>query len=232
MKIKILGTRGEIKESAPYHSRHSGLLVDGKILFDLGEPEFLDCRPRAVFFTHLHPDHAYFIRPEEKEPETRAALFGPERHEDGLDVKVLRKKKRIGPYGVTPVPTVHGKKARSQAYLIEKGGQKALYTGDMIWINKKYHNMLKGLDLVVTEASFFRRGGMVRRDKDTGEIFGHNGVPDLVDLFRRFTDNIALMHFGSWFYKDMKKARRKICTLAREKGARIIVGYDGLEMEI
>lgn len=37
MNIKVLGTRGEIEESAPYHSHHSGVLIDDAILLDCGE---------------------------------------------------------------------------------------------------------------------------------------------------------------------------------------------------
>ena len=59
MKIKILGTRGEIKVSAPKHSNHSGILADGKIMFDVGEKKFLSLDPKYIFITHLHPDHAF-----------------------------------------------------------------------------------------------------------------------------------------------------------------------------
>ena len=62
MKITILGTRGEIEPTAPYHARHSGLLVDDTLMFDLGEQEFLAYKPSYIFITHLHPDHAYFVR--------------------------------------------------------------------------------------------------------------------------------------------------------------------------
>ena len=41
MKIQILGTRGEVEPSAPYHARHSGILIDDRFMFDLGEKEFL-----------------------------------------------------------------------------------------------------------------------------------------------------------------------------------------------
>ena len=36
MNIKILGTRGEIEESAPYHSKKSGVLINNKLLLDCG----------------------------------------------------------------------------------------------------------------------------------------------------------------------------------------------------
>jgi ribonuclease BN (tRNA processing enzyme) len=232
MKVKILGTRGEIEASAPYHSHHSGVLLDNKILFDLGEPEFLQHKPQIIFFTHLHPDHAYFIRSKHEEPQTKAELYAPEKYKNNLDIKIIKKTKKINSYKITAIPTHHSKKVKSQAYLIEKNKQKILYTGDLIWINKKYHSQLQNLKLVITEASFFKKGGMIRRDKETKEIYGHNGVPDLINLFKRFTNNIILMHYGSWFYKDIKKSRKKIKKLARDNDINIIVGYDGLKIDV
>ena len=49
MIIKILGTRGEIKPSSRYHSKKSGVLVDNKILFDIGEEQFLTENPQQIF---------------------------------------------------------------------------------------------------------------------------------------------------------------------------------------
>ncbi len=232
MKIKILGTRGEIKESGPYHSRHSGVLVDKKLLFDLGEAEFLKYKPKAVFFTHLHPDHAYFIRSKNKEPDTKADLYAPEKYKGDLSMKVIKKSIQTGVFKITPIPTHHSIKVKSQAYLIEKGKQRILYTGDLIWINKKYHKNLRNLDLVITEASFLKKGGMIRRDKKSGEMYGHNGVPELINLCKKFSKNIVLMHFGSWFYKDVKGARKKIKNLAHKNNLNITVAYDGLDLSV
>ncbi len=232
MKVKILGTRGEIEASATYHSHHSGVLIDKKILFDLGEPEFLNHKPKAIFFTHLHPDHAYFIRSKYDDPQTKAKLYAPEKYDNELSVKIFQKTKKINSYKISAIPTHHSKKVKSQAYLIQKGKQKILYTGDLIWINKKYHDKLRNLDLVITEASFFRKGGMIRKDKETGEIYGHNGIPDLINLFKKFTNNIALMHYGSWFYKDIKKSRKKIKQLAKDNDINIIIGYDSLKIDV
>lgn len=214
MKIKILGTRGEIEASAPYHSRHSGVLVDKKLMFDVGEKEFLKYKPKHIFITHLHPDHAFFVR--EKEKIKYSALKGG----------------RIDSYNIIAIPTVHSKKVKSRAYLIKRGRQKVLYTGDMIWINKKYHNLFKNLDLVITEGSFIRKGGMIRRDKTTGDIYGHNGIPDLINLFKRFTKHILFMHFGTWFYENTKEARKKLQELGKENGVMVLVGYDGMEIDV
>lgn len=231
MKIKVLGTRGEIEPSTAYHARHSGVLVDKAILLDLGEEEFLKYKPKYILITHLHPDHAFFVE-EEPKKEIKIPIYAPEKNKNKAKVKVLDKEKKLDSYKIIPIPTYHSKKVKSQAYLIEKGGQRILYTGDMIWINKKYHKLLSDLDLVITEASFARKGGLVRRDKETGEIFGHTGVPDLMNLFSRFTKNILFIHFGSWFYDGAGEARKKLKKMSEEYDIKAHVGYEGMELDV
>jgi len=229
--MRILGTRGEIDETARYHSRHSGILVDGRLLVDLGEPEFLEYRPEAVLITHLHPDHAYFVRAGEGRPPAGIPIFSPEPYRDhGLTV--LNEARTIAGYRVQPVLTHHSLKVRSQAYLITGGSVKILYTGDMIWINKEHHPLFEGLDLVITEASYLRKGGLAKRDKTTGTIYGHAGVPDLVRLFKDYCRRIVLVHFGAWFYKDISQARDTIKALGRENGIRLEAGHDGREIGV
>jgi len=84
------------------------------------------------------------------------------------------------------------------------------------------------LDLVITEASFIRKGGMIRRDKKTAKIYGHAGIPNLIKYFAPFTKKILLVHFGGWFYKDAKKAKDKLVKLGKKYGLKIVVGYDGM----
>lgn len=229
MKIKILGTRGEIEESAPYHSKKSGVLINDDLLLDCGDKQFLHYNPQAILITHLHPDHAYFVRHHEI-PATNVPLYAPEKYDLYKEIHSTKKKFHVGPYTITPIPTVHSIKVKSNAYLIEYKKKRLLYTGDMIWIEKKYHHLLQNLDCVITEASFMRKGGMVRRKDDL--IFGHTGVPNLIHLFKQFTHIMIFMHFGAWFYKNIKKARAEFKQLAYENNIEIVVGYDGLELKI
>lgn len=235
MKIKILGTRGEIDESLPYHSKHSGVLINDELLLDLGEKEFLSYNPKWIFITHLHPDHAYFVRwGKEEQPPTKAVIYAPEEPKRQFlqsAVQILSQEIQVGSYSIIPIPTHHSKLVRSQAYLIKVKEASILYTGDLIWIDKKYHDLFEHVDLVLTEASFIRKGGLIRKDKETQALYGHAGIPNLMDLFKPYAQTMLFMHFGSWFYKNTEAARQMLVKLGKEKGINTIVGYDGLEID-
>ncbi|MEA2069764.1 MAG: MBL fold metallo-hydrolase [Asgard group archaeon] len=228
MKIEFLGTRGNVEPSAPCHSKHSGLLVDQKYLFDIGEKVFLERKPEAIFITHLHPDHAFFVESSEKKLSYNKPIYAPEQHKKA-DITVLEKKISLNDHIITPIPTIHSKTVKSQAYLIEKNEKRVLYTGDLIWIEKKHHDKIKNLDAVITDGSFIRKGGLVRRGKEEGKLFGHQGIPDQIRLFDDYTDRIIFTHFGSWFYEDIEESRKKIKSLASIK---LEVAYDGLIIKI
>lgn len=232
MNIKILGTRGEIEPTKPYHSRHSGVLIDNKILFDIGEEKFLDYNPKYVFITHLHPDHAFFVRDNyDKKINFSMPVYGPESF-NNIVKRIKKRNIKISSYTILSIPTHHSKKVKSTAYLITKDNQKILYTGDLIWINKEYHHLLKNIDLIITEASFIGQQGMIQRDKKTGQIYGHAGIPKLINLFKKFTNNILFLHFGEWFFENVPEARKKLQKLGMKNEVNVITSYDGFEFKL
>lgn len=230
MNIKVLGTRGHIQTSAPYHSHYSGVLIDDKLLLDCGHESFLTYNPLAVLITHLHADHAFFMN---SASHYRFAMpvYAPETCAQ-TELIVPGQPFTIADYQITPIPTIHSHIVRSQAYSIQHDGKKILYTGDMIWIKKEYHDLLIGHDLIITEASFVDEGGLVRREKHTGELYGHTGIPNLLTLFAAYAPTIMLVHFGSWFYKDMHRARKQLQALGKSHGCHILIGYDGFSYDL
>lgn len=229
MRIKILGTRGEIEIRRPLHDNHSGILVDKIMMCDIGEKKYLRYHPKFILITHLHPDHAFFIS-EKETIDINIPVFAPEKSEKLENMKVLSKPFIQNHYKITPIPTIHSLRVKSQGYLIEKMNKKIFYTGDMIDIEERFHHQLQKLDAVITEASFIRKGGVVRMNK-SGKKSGHTGVPDLVDFFKRFTHHIIFTHFGTWFLKDPQVAEKKIKAL--EKNEIILdIAYDGKVFDI
>ena len=227
MKIKILGTRGKIEPSAPKHIRHTGFLIDDKILVDVGEPEYMENNPEAIVFTHFHPDHAFFVFKKEKiTPEI--PLFGPEENELIPKLQVVKKKFSIHGYSFTPIPVIHALRLKSLGYIIEKGGKRVFITGDVAWIEKANLQDLPKMDLVITEATFIKKGGRINRKAD--KIFGHTGVPNLIHLLGPLTSKIAFCHYGNWFFEDVQESKRMIKSLQEE--AELIPTYDGQVLEI
>jgi ribonuclease BN (tRNA processing enzyme) len=228
LEIEFLGTRGNIEASALGHSKHSGILVDQKILFDLGEKEFLDRKPQYIFITHLHPDHAFFMAQEIGD--LGIPIFAPEKSARLPQLQIISQTVRAASHRVTPIPTVHSQKVKSRAYLVEDGSHRLLYTGDLISVDEEYRGLIDDLDLVVADGSFMKRSGLIRKDKVTGNPYGHNGIPDLVDSFRDFTDWIVFTHFGSWFYRNIENSEKEIEALG--DGVKVQAAFDGLVLVI
>ncbi len=229
MQIKILGTRGEIEISRPRYYNHSGILVDKTILCDVGEKKYLNYYPKCIIITHLHPDHAFFVSGKDK-TNVQIPVYAPEKSTKLEAIKILSRPLKMNHYKITPIPTVHSLKVKSLGYLIEKGNKRIFYTGDIIEIDKRFHYKLHKLDAVITEASFFRKGGVVRTN-DNGEKFGHTGVPNLVEFFKRFTHRIIFIHFGSWFIKNIKTGKEKIKSL-ESKNLQLEIAHDGSEYTV
>lgn len=229
MRIRTLGVRGEILLNKHLYSRHSGLLIDNTILCDIGEREYLQYNPVCILITHLHPDHAFFVKGKDV-PDINIPIVAPEACARLPYMKIVSEPFILNGFKITPIPTIHSTKVKSQGYVIGKENKKIFYTGDMISIPDQYHGYLKGLDAVITEGSFFRKGGVVRKDAD-GRLFGHTGIPDLIDFFEKYTHRIIFTHFGTWFLKDPEDGIQKIASLQRD-GLLLETAFDGKEFMI
>jgi ribonuclease BN (tRNA processing enzyme) len=227
MRLEILGTRGNILPSAPKYALHSGVLVDGRILLDLGEAAYLRYRPQHIFITHLHPDHAAFLR---TEVVTDAEIHLPEPTCKLPAARVISRPVQSGSYRIVPVPTIHSTKVRSLGYVVESSGRRVFFSSDLVAIQRRYHRRLRRLDLVITEGSYMRWGGLVRTDPASGRPFGHTGIPNLIEFFRPFTSRIVITHFGSWFYKDIPASIQQIASLG--DGVRTSAARDGLVIDV
>jgi ribonuclease BN (tRNA processing enzyme) len=213
MEIKVLGTRGNIRLSASGHKLHSGILIDGRIMLDIGQSEYLNCQPEYVFITHLHPDHAFFI--EDRKAAPGMPVYAPEVRKGSLDMKVISGPVAIDDYLISPLPVAHSLNVKSVGYIVKKSGKSLFYTGDVAAFDGGLLDEFGRMDAIITEASFDRTGGFVRYKK--GQPFGHCGVPDLVEMFAPHTGRIIFTHFGSWFIKDVEKGTAKLKAFATDQ---------------
>lgn len=228
MKIKILGTRGKIEPSAEGFRNHTGFLIDGKILVDVGEKQYLDHDPEAIVFTHFHPDHAFFV-PEKEKFTPEIPLFGPEENELIPELKIIARKFNIDGYNFTPVPVIHALQLKSLGYLIEKDEKRIFITGDVAWIEKENLENFPKVDLVITEATFIKKGGRINRKGDN--IFGHTGIPNLISLLSPVAKKIAFSHYGNWFFEEEPhQSQERIKEL--QEDVPLIPTHDGMELEV
>jgi len=180
MKIKVLGTRANIKLQHTLHSKHTGILCDHKIMLDLGEKEFLSENPKAVFITHLHPDHAFFINGEEKlKPENACLIYTPQNPGKLKNLKVIKTNKAVyvDDYKIIPIPVSHSLKVKSFGYIIEKKSKRIFFSGDVAGIEDKYMEQLGKLDMVITEGSFLEKEECCAEIKIQDKYLGTQAFP-------------------------------------------------------
>jgi glyoxylase-like metal-dependent hydrolase (beta-lactamase superfamily II) len=138
VRVKILGTRGNIEVSAPGRIKHSGILVDDRLLLDAGEKEYLKYRPRWIFITHLHSDHMAL---DAGEIPTDVPIYVPETSRSVPKAQIVSSESvAVGPYTVTPVPTVHSHRVKSVGYVVQSGNERFFYSSDMVRIGSKHQS--------------------------------------------------------------------------------------------
>lgn len=222
MDITILGTRGLVDDTAEKYKNHSGILIDDKILIDAGEKEYLELNPDCIFITHLHPDHAFF---EEEDATIDIPVYAPEPGSVECTVISSFEKIDVGSYTITAIPIIHSVRVKSLGYMVEKD-KKFLYTSDLV---RPATAVLPDMDMVITDGSFIRHHGLIRKTL-RGLQYGHNGIPDLVNLFSDITDFIVITHYGSWFYKDIEESIKKIESLGND--VTVKAAYDGMVISL
>lgn len=228
MVIEILGTRANIRLTHPQHTKHTGILIDNKILIDAGEAEYLRKNPEYIFITHLHDDHAFFVHEKHKTGSNLIAVYAPEGHKNMQNIIIPRAEEPIhaGEYKITPIHVHHSARVKSFAYIIEKNKKKFFYTGDVSRADHSWQEKIGHADLIIIDGSHFRRGGHIQTDKNTGHLYGHTGIPDLVELFRPITSHIVVVHLGSWFVRNVSDGEVQITGLSDEQ-LKVEPAHDG-----
>lgn len=237
MKLRFLGTRGEIEARTRLHRRHSALLVayrGREVMLDCGEDwrgELGRLRPGAIVLTHAHPDHARGLRDGAPCPVyapevvwTALARYPIERRE------VVHPRRPFEAEGIQfeAFPVEHSIRAPAVGYRIEAGRTAVFYAPDLVAIVDE-QQALTGLDLYIGDGAAVTRSILRRRD---GRAIGHASIRAQVDWCAAAGVPRAIFtHCGSEIVKaDAREIAERVAALGRERNTLAELAHDGMEL--
>lgn len=238
MKLRFLGTRGEIEARTRRHARHSALLLSyhGRVLLlDCGldwRSRVRELRPDVIALTHAHPDHAGGLRDGAPAPvyataETWSAVgrYPIERRE----TVEPRRPFGVGDIEVEAFPVEHSLRAPAVAYRVSAGRSAIVYAPDLVEI-RELDEALRDLSLYIGDGASISRPIVRRRD---GARIGHASIREQLDWCAAAGVGRAIFsHCGSEILRDEARAAERVTALGRERGLEATIAHDGLELTL
>ena len=239
MRLRFLGTRGEIEARTRRHYRHSALLVGHR-----GREVMIDCgldwrgalgrlRPAAIVLTHAHSDHAAGLRdgascPVYATDETWRAI---ERYPIAeRAVVVPRRPLLVRGISFEAFPLEHSLRAPAVGYRVAAGRTAIFYAPDVVAVVGE-DDALAGVDLYVGDGAAVTRSIVRRRN---GQPIGHASIRTQLEWCARTGVRRAVFtHCGSEIVKgDARTTNARVRALGRERGVEARIAYDGLELAL
>ena len=239
MRLRFLGTRGEIEARTRRHWRHSSLLIGygrREVMIDCGL-DWLDrlarLRPAAVVVTHAHPDHAAGLRdgapcPVYAPTETWSAI----QPYPIADRRIVEPRRPLAVFAIEfeAFPVEHSLRAPAVGYRIMAGRAALFYAPDLVSIVEE-KEALWGLDLYVGDGAAVRRSIVRRRD---GRTIGHASIRAQLEWCASAGLRRAVFtHCGSEIVKgDARSIATSVRALGSEHGIEARIAHDGLELTL
>jgi phosphoribosyl 1,2-cyclic phosphodiesterase len=237
LELTFLGTRGELDISSRLHRRHSALLVrcgKTRIMIDCGADwlhRFQEFRPKAIFLTHAHPDHAWGLAegapcPVYATPQTLALLSKFPLH----DRKALspRRPEKIGGIRIETFPVIHSIRAPAVGFRISTRKNCFFYVPDLVAIVQR-SKALHGVQLYIGDGATVKRPLVRRRGR---QLFGHTPITTQLGWCEKEGVRRAIFtHCGSAIVGgEGQKLRALIRRLGQEHGVEARLAHDGLRV--
>jgi phosphoribosyl 1,2-cyclic phosphodiesterase len=239
LKIKFLGTRGEIEARTSRHYMHSALLVSWRrrtVVIDCGADwagEMDRLRPDAIIITHAHPDHASGLKMGAPCPvyATEEAWSGiragpmPEAHQIETRSSI-----KICGIDFEAFPVEHSLRAPAVGYRVSAGRTSVFYAPDLVRIRDQ-HEALAGIHVYIGDGASIARP-IIRRRGDT--LIGHASIRmQLKWCGDEGVHRAIFSHCGSEIVAGEEEAAiRKLRALSSEYGVDARLAYDGLSITL
>ena len=238
MKLRFLGTRGEIDTRTRRHGRHSSLEVSyygHRAMIDAGEDwrgHLDEVAPHAIVVTHSHPDHAWGLK--DGAPcavwataVTWQAIDGyPIAEEDRRRVEPREAFEPIDDVRFEAFTLEHSTRAPAVGYRVEAGRRAVFYVPDVAYIHER-EAALDGVDLYIGDGATMARS-MVRRQDDA--LVGHVPVRTQLTWCADEGVPVALItHCGSQIVEgDERHLGARLRSWAEERGVEAGFAHDGM----
>jgi phosphoribosyl 1,2-cyclic phosphodiesterase len=239
VKLKFLGTRGEIEKRTRRHRLHTSLLVSYRgadVMIDcgldwLGKLKRVD--PSAIVLTHAHPDHAWGLKRGAPCPVYAPEKTWPElQHYPIKDRHVIKERTPAKICGITfeAFPVEHSILAPAVGYRVSAGRARIFYAPDLIFIHDRAA-ALQAVQIYIGDGATVTRSFIRKRGK---ALIGHSPVrTQLTWCEKEGVPEAIITHCGSEIVTgDERQISAKLRAIAAERHVGVRIAYDGMKVTV